>query len=342
MHRSTSLTLGCLLFVAASLARVQGAESKSDAITVSGECRVSNADARWIDASVTAWMTIRRELIPSQAVPETTAVFFDANCIYRADSLRVGQRSLHLTATRHAGQIKLPSGADFPAQVTAFAAPIGEDSVFFIMSLPSLWVATEKKFPFDSQTFLTAVMIHEISHVVQFRTYLKQSAAVEGIERLGKTVNDDVVQNLFADNESFSASVDEEMQLLFSAAAASSIEECRELTKRALAMMRSRQATYYVDRLHALAQLEDIFLTMEGSGQFAALTWLTHPEGGGLSSSLARRGFGEGERFWSQRQGVALFLVLDRLARDWRQIVYGDGRRTVLQLLDEALNSPVH
>ena len=338
VHSLLNLIVAVFFFVAMGVTSARATESTRQAagMSVFGDCRVSNDDERWIEVSVAAWEGIRRALIASHSTPGTIALFFDDDCVYRADPLALDSGMLRLGATRHEGHIRLPSGGELPAGVASFAAPNGTDAVFFVMALPSVWRAAGKQFPFDMDIFLTAVMVHEMSHVVQFRTYLKQSASVEGIERLGKNINDDIVQDRFGSDAAFSASVRAETQMLYSAAGLP-IGECRELARRALAMIRARHATHYVDELRALAELEDIFLTLEGAGQFAALTWLTDAEGGRIPNDIATREFGDSVRYWSQRQGLALFLVLERLSPDWRNTVYGEGDRTVLQLLEEAL-----
>ena len=49
--------------------------------------------------------------------------------------------------------------------------------------------------------------------------------------------------------------------------------------------------------------------------------------------------FGWRGRWWSQNQGFALFMALDRLADpSWRRHAFGDGAKTVLQMLDAALD----
>jgi hypothetical protein len=181
-------------------------------------------------------------------------------------------------------------------------------------------------------------MMHEISHVVQFKTYLSRTREIPGVEALGiSAMTDDVVQDMFATESEFVTSFEQETRLLFAAAAAGSNAECRDLARTARTLMLARQTRYYGGQLQALLQLENIFLTLEGSGQFAAVLWLTSTSGPRLSREEAEQEFGREGRYWSQRQGLALFLVLERLAPEWRRTVYGHGRLTALELLDQAL-----
>ena len=48
--------------------------------------------------------------------------------------------------------------------------------------------------------------------------------------------------------------------------------------------------------------------------------------------------FGWHGKWWSQNEGFALFMALDRLAPgDWKKHAFGDGAKTILEMLDEAI-----
>jgi hypothetical protein len=85
------------------------------------------------------------------------------------------------------------------------------------------------------------------------------------------------------------------------------------------------------------AEAEDTFLTLEGSAQWVAYAWLAnHPLGAEIAPADALKGFRRGGRKWSQDEGLALFLVIDRLVPDWQARVFADQPSTALQLLAEA------
>jgi hypothetical protein len=101
--------------------------------------------------------------------------------------------------------------------------------------------------------------------------------------------------------------------------------------------MRARQQRWYPAAEAYLAPAEDIWLTMEGSAQWAAYQWVIDPKGGAVP--LERTQFRTG-RWWSQVQGFALFLALDRLTGEgWKRHAFGDGAKTGLEMLDEALTA---
>jgi hypothetical protein len=131
------------------------------------------------------------------------------------------------------------------------------------------------------------------------------------------------------------------MDLLFQAALAPDRAEVLRLTREARTMMRAREDRYFVGDDAYYREAEDIWLTMEGSGQWAGYQWVISPRGGAVPVSTAIPNFARRSGWWSQDEGLALFLVLDRLSGpSWKRHVYGDGAQTLLQLLDAALAAP--
>ncbi len=80
-------------------------------------------------------------------------------------------------------------------------------------------------------------------------------------------------------------------------------------------------------------------LTFEGSGQWAAYRWMVHPRGGAQPGEEVKPRYTKG-RSWSQTEGFALVMALDRIAGPgWKEHAFGDGALTVLEMLDEALGT---
>ncbi|HZF41964.1 MAG TPA: hypothetical protein VEZ48_00975 [Sphingomonadaceae bacterium] len=87
---------------------------------------------------------------------------------------------------------------------------------------------------------------------------------------LPESFNDDSIQNQFGANQDFAASVTRETELLFAAAAAGDLKEVRKLAREARTMMLSRRDRWFRGKDAYLREAEDIWLTMEGSGQWLA------------------------------------------------------------------------
>lgn len=323
----------CFLFLSACAA----GPLPQTASSVANQCRLSPSDQAWVDASMHAWDLTSRDITRVGLVKNLRAVFFDARCmVVSATAMNGGPK--RWLGTLHGGQVQVPDGPLIPAGVISFATGAGAHSQF-VMSTPSVWRAAKKS---DNglgslETLMTAVVIHEANHVSQVPAY------VPGIERLAKANNlpedfsDDSIQERFAKNPEFAASIERETELFFASAAAKNDGEAKRLAREARALINRRHQRWFSGGDAYLREADDIWLTMEGSAQWAAYRWLIHPRGGRVPASTAFASFTKG-RWWSQVQGFALFMALDRLAGEsWKRHAFGDGAKTALQMLDEAI-----
>lgn len=297
-------------------------------------CEVSPRDLAWLDRALAASRDVARRQRITYDLSRTEIFAFDASCLITISP--EGTRSM----TAHRGKVPLPIG-DVPAAITSFAAPSSTPgAAFFAMSLPSIWEASGFRSEIPVEDFTLGVLAHEISHVQQFTTYLQSIRRIPGVERLPAPVNDDIVQRLFAADSTFSAGVRSDIAGFLEASKAPDIDEVRRRARVARDAMRTRWARHYTGDRAALAPAQEVFLTLEGSGQWFALQALTvSPSGPRLSRDVAMRAFaGRGGR-WSQDLGLAIALVLDRVDASWPQRVYGAGDVSMLELLDRALRS---
>jgi hypothetical protein len=102
--------------------------------------------------------------------------------------------------------------------------------------------------------------------------------------------------------------------------------------------MDRRRARFFRGANAVYADAEDVFLSMEGTGQWSAYLWLADPEGGAMPASEALTFIRRGGRRWSQDEGLALLLVLSRLSPDAPRELFGPRASTVLPLLRRALS----
>jgi hypothetical protein len=302
-------------------------------------CAVSAEDHAWIDRALETWRFASREITGVHPTGDFGAVFFDANCkLSSPNALSVANsRDAVWTATPHSGTITLPNGNELPAGVTSFSA--GNEGVsFFVMSTPSIWRAGGVVGdPIDLESLMVFVLLHEGSHVAQMATYGTRIGAIAERNHLPESFNDDSMQHQFGDTPAFAASVARETELFVQAATATDDATALRLAREARAMMRARAAQYFVGDLAYYAEAEDVFLTFEGSGQWAGYQWMIHPRGMAAAPDLARRAAMR-SRWWSQNEGLAIALTLDRLGpANWHTIAFGDGSQTMLEMLDSAL-----
>lgn len=302
-------------------------------------CTLQDPDRIWLEDALTAWRFVRHDLLGLDGPDRTAAVFFDASCTLTTD--RLVDPLSDWAARRHDQTVTLPNGDEMPAIVTSFAAPIeegeeGDDGVFFVMSTPSVWRSLGVESDIGLETMMRAVLLHEMSHTAQFGTYGRRVTEVARDAGLGDEITDDLLQDRFADDAGYGAAMEREIDLWFEAATAPDDEAARDLARRAWDSLATRREGLPSP---ALAALEDLFLTLEGSGQWAGYSWLRQPPpvGPGLDRDTALTEFGRRGGYWSQSEGLALVLTLDRLDPSWKTTVFGDGSHTVLELLEAAL-----
>ena len=331
-HAAQFRALGAL--VAALLCLATAEESTA---ATGRDCVLSPQDQSWVERAVVAWELTSREITSIGRVPKLDALFFDADCVIRSSTAMTGGPN-RWASSAHDGQVLLPNGTTMPAQVTSFTSADGGNA-FFVMSTPSVWRAGGVDGgPLGLELVMTAVLLHEATHVSQAPSYGRSVSELIEKHSLPKDFNDDSIQDRFDKDGEFAGSVERETDLLFHAAAAADPAEALRLARQARALMRARHSRWFAGSDAHLAAAEDIWLTMEGSGQWAAFQWLKSPNGGAVAETMALEAFGKRGKWWSQKQGLALFLALDRLSGDrWKQPVFCTGSRTALQLLDEAL-----
>lgn len=298
----------------------------------SHDCRFSEGDAEWTTEAMQAWAIARDDLLKvPEAKRPARLVLYDAACTFAVDA---GP----WRAAPHGGQIETPDGGKLPPRVASFAAAFGEDGVFLAMALPSIWEAQGMKSDLGLSNMLTGVFLHEMTHTRQMAGYYPRIGAFEKAYG-SEDFDDDIIQTRFEADAAFKASIDAERDLLYRATAAPTDAEARTLAKEARDKIAARRAKWLIGEDAHFAEAEDVFLTLEGSGQWVAYAWLAkHPLGPEIDPAKALTGFRRGGRKWSQDEGLALFLVIDRLVPGWQAQVFSDKPATVLQLLDKAVS----
>lgn len=304
-------------------------------------CHLSPSDQAWLDGAMRAWDYTSREITRIGHVKRITANFFDADCLVKSSTAMNGSPS-HWDAARHGGKVPMPGGGGtMPPAVTSFA--MSDDKTgdnYFVMSTPSIW---RKALKSDAglgslELLMTAVVLHEATHVAQMPTYGARIGKIATANKLPDDFNDDTIQGRFEGKPEFKESIAREVDLLLAAATAKDRADAVRLAAEARGLMKARQQRWYQGKDSYLTEAEDLFLTLEGSAQWAAYQWLVDPQGGAVDPRAAFGSFGWRGKWWSQNEGFAAFMALERLTGDaWRKQAFGAGEKTVLQMLDEAI-----
>jgi hypothetical protein len=101
--------------------------------------------------------------------------------------------------------------------------------------------------------------------------------------------------------------------------------------------MRARRARWFTGAEAKWLPLDDLFLVMEGLGQWAGYRWLVGDKGRGLDPGATLTEFRRGGRFWTQDEGLALMLVVDRLRPGWQKAAFAAEPALAEALLAQAV-----
>ena len=290
-------------------------------------------DATWLNNALAAWQHISRKRLLLQPAPLPLILTFDAQCAFTA---RRVDGKLSWAAVRHSGTIKLPDGKEIPADIASFAAPFDANSGakgFFVMALPSIWAAKNIQSGLGVSGLTTGVLLHEIMHSWQFDYINPTIAELKARYRLDDSISDNSLQESFEKVPAYVADYEAERDLLFAAAAAQSKDEARAFAAQALRQMRARHLQWFEGSNAKWKSLDDLFLTLEGAGQWAFYAWASDRQGLHLDRATALREVRRGGRYWSQDEGLALFLTIDRLVPGWQKMVFSKKSITAESLL---------
>jgi hypothetical protein len=306
-------------------------------------CPLIGADLTWTQRALAGWALARDKELGIEKPYDPVIVVFEKACAWRlhpraeaASGFTPTRTVLASGATHYVvwsaplqGRVPLPDGSFVPPQKTSFASPLPGGGAFFAMAGPGLWGSD------TLQSF--AVFVHEMTHTQQQATLVRRAEqlAAEGV--LAPDDTDDAIQKRYGNDRTFTAAVAEETRLLFAAAAAPTTAEAVRLARLAIQSIEKRRAAAFSGKTARLAEVEDLFLTMEGTAQWAGYRYLRNPAGGHLADKAALELMRGKRRPWSQEEGLALFLTLDRLDHGWRGEVFGSDLSYGLPLLKRAL-----
>lgn len=308
-------------------------------------CDIANA-APWIQRWLDAWELAANDILHIGKAPAPDLVFFDKQCVY-STSMVTGEGApetsgpslmgtpLKWRAKPHGGTITLPNATTQPVGLMSYASGDKKTGPFFVMSAPEIWVETLHT-PLDEARNYTAVFLHEFAHVRQVGGF-PMMGPLEDAWKFKDSFDDNMVQSHFKTNEEYVKAFNAENELLYRAAAAPSKDETRKLAAEALKMIRARQARWFTGDEAVFTQLDSMWLSLEGSGQWIGYAWLKDPKGGGMTDQQARDKMRGRGRWWSQEEGLGLFLVVDRLMPNWPSLVFAQPSIGAVELLERAV-----
>ena len=298
-----------------------------------------------------AWKLVSKDIYKIDKVKPVDFIFFDDKYVYSTSSVTIkdgigvkGNSLMNLNfkwkKSLHNESILLPDSSVVPVKLMSFAAEIPSEinKSFFVMPLPELWKkfgVTSKELRLEDLT--TGVFIHEFSHSQQMQNFGKKITEYEQQNNFGVEFNDDIVQNIFDKDSSYLKLYNNESELFYSSIKNNQLD--RKILNEGLTIVRQRQKEYFNGEFKNLNQIDNFFLTMEGLGQYSMYLWLINPKGGNIKTEIAIAGVRRGKKWWSQDQGFALFLILDKLTepKNWAKDMFGNKTESIIGLIDKFL-----
>jgi hypothetical protein len=315
-------------------------------------CRFPPAEVEWLQRALGGWEQVSRDFLKVDPEPLPWIVMFDASCVWHLalpesdpgagprpveTTLPFAGRSIRIRALTHKGTINLPNGGPIAAETKASTAVYRNGrAAFFVMAMPSLWQTRDMSAATRAE-YLQGVFTHEMTHTRLLVAINRRVRELARKNDLVYPINDDVIQTQFREAHGFEAAFNRERDQFYRAALEPDVGKRRELTLRALEMARMRRARYFTGPTEAYAELESLFLTLEGVGQWAAYRLVKARTAGNEAEALKL--VRDNRRYWSQDEGLALFLLIDALVPDWQARVFTANPAPPLDLLEESVGA---
>ena len=306
-----------------------------------------SATSKWFNA----WKLVSKDMYQIHKMQPVDFIFFDDKYVYSTSTITIqsgtpvkGCNLMNLSfkwrKAIHNDSILLPDKSIVPVGLMSFAAEIPNENnkSFFVMPLPRYWQmngTTSKELGLDN--LVTGVFIHEFSHAQQMQNFGKQMTIFEKQHDFGVEFSDDIVQHIFSKDSSYLTLYNAEVKRFYQSLQSIPIDTI--LIKDALQLMTQRQTEFFEGEFTGLKEIDNFFLTMEGLGQYSMYLWLSNAKGANIEKSAAIKGVRRGGRWWSQDEGFALFLILDKLTKPetWAKDMFGYKTENVIDLIGSHL-----
>ena len=223
----------------------------------------------------------------------------------------------------------LPSGARLGSDALAFTALAKDGEPFFVMALPSVWRKDPRSMPDENlEEFAAGVLAHEIAHTLHMRSIW---SAVEDVARrrpMPNEIDDDYLQTaVFGEDADYVAAYEREIALYRRALEEADASAARELARQALDVSDQRRGALLPGRERLLRRGR---ADLSQHGRCRLVGGLHGGRHGGDPMAFSGR-------FWSQQEGLLLFLLLDRFEPAWKARVFDSPPPNPFEMLRQAL-----
>lgn len=299
-----------------------------------------------------AWELIYRDVYKLNKIKAVEFVFFDNEYVYSTSNVTIndgtvveGPSLLNLNLNWrkdvHDGYILLPDKTKMPIGIMAFASllPNENDKSFIVMPLQSFWKGSDvNSNTLGLSNLLTGIFIHEFSHTQLMQSFGEQLSLLEKSMNVNMPFDDNLIQHIFQKDSDYVKVYNQEVDILFYIIKQEVFN--KELFNRSRVLMNQRHKTYFKAHYGELQKVEDFFITMEGFGQYSMYLWLIHPKGGNYNRQVAIEGVRKNKKWWSQEEGFAMFLVMDKVSKSkkWTKKMFSQKSATITSILERRIS----
>lgn len=150
--------------------------------------------------------------------------------------------------------------------------------------------------------------------------------------------NDDVVEGRFGDSPDYRRMFVAERERLYDAVAEADLNRSIALASEAVSIAQRRRERFFVGSDELYSELEGLFLNMEGLAEWVRFkSHQTDPAWPNTDADILAFLRGQ-ENSWSQDEGLALALLLDRMVPDWKRKMLSPAMPSPLDLLRQAIH----
>jgi len=131
-----------------------------------------------------------------------------------------------------------------------------------------------------------------------------------------------------------------ERDLLYAAVAEPDLNRSISLAAEAISIAQRRRERFFIGSDELYSELEGVFLNMEGLAEWVRFkSHQADPAWPHADADIIAFLRGS-ENSWSQDEGLALILLLDRMVPDWKRKILSPAMPSPLELLREAVHEP--
>jgi hypothetical protein len=334
-------------------------------LTVNGnqvaEQTLNQSTLFWMQAVLNNWEAACRRSLHIAPEPLPWIIFYDENQAWHlkpeehllpphqvsAHSLKFVGRTYSIFRVEHQdGGLWVPGREALKINVASppvTTMPYDKDrKSFFIVALPALYhrLAGSDQAANLDELFL-GLTAHELTHTRQLIYGMQQIKRLRAGNKLPESFDDNIIQQEFGTNDEYKMTFEKERKLLTSAVLAQDIKDCRQKVEEVLSFNQKRKERFFTGEKKAYSHLEDIFLALESTAMWVQYQAARDraPAGEDWLKTLIK--LSENTDSWSQEEGLALFLLIDRLVPGWQKRFLAQNFPSPFAVLREAVDKPV-